>query len=188
MIRTSALGLLLGVLLLPTQALPDEKPAYDLVIRNGKIVDGTGNPWYHGDLAISGGKIAALGKIAGAGRARSMPRGSSSPPASSTSIRTPTSRSSKTATPRARFARGSPPRCSAKAARAGPFQGKLLPTEPTRCKDKLEQWTTLGGYFDALEKAGSRHQRRLVRRPRQHLALRHGRFASPGPTRTSSKR
>jgi len=38
---------------------------FDLLIRNGKIVDGTGNPSFHGDLAIQGGKIAALGKLTG---------------------------------------------------------------------------------------------------------------------------
>ena len=33
---------------------------YDLVINNGKIVDGTGNPWFYGDLAISGDHIARV--------------------------------------------------------------------------------------------------------------------------------
>jgi N-acyl-D-aspartate/D-glutamate deacylase len=36
---------------------------YDLVIRNGRIVDGTGNPWFHGDLAVRGDRIEALGKV-----------------------------------------------------------------------------------------------------------------------------
>lgn len=37
---------------------------YDTVIHNGRIVDGTGSPWYSGDIAIQNGRIAALGKIA----------------------------------------------------------------------------------------------------------------------------
>ena len=36
------------------------QPAYDLVIRNARIVDGTGTPWYRGDLAIRGDSIAAV--------------------------------------------------------------------------------------------------------------------------------
>lgn len=35
---------------------------YDVIIRNGKIVDGTGNNWYYGDIAIKNGKIAAIQK------------------------------------------------------------------------------------------------------------------------------
>jgi len=34
---------------------------YDLVIRNGHIVDGTGSPWYSGDIGIRNGRIAAIG-------------------------------------------------------------------------------------------------------------------------------
>lgn len=34
----------------------------DLLIRNGKIIDGTGNSWYYGDLAIKNGKISKIGK------------------------------------------------------------------------------------------------------------------------------
>lgn len=35
---------------------------YDVIIRNGKIVDGTGNNWYYADIAIKNGKIAAIQK------------------------------------------------------------------------------------------------------------------------------
>src|SRR3954471_2591138 len=34
--------------------------AYDVVIENGRIVDGTGNPWMYGDVAIRGDRIAAV--------------------------------------------------------------------------------------------------------------------------------
>jgi N-acyl-D-amino-acid deacylase len=39
----------------------------DILIRNGRIVDGTGNPWFPGDVAIEGDTIAAVGNLAGAG-------------------------------------------------------------------------------------------------------------------------
>ncbi|MGH9434660.1 MAG: D-alanyl-D-alanine carboxypeptidase/D-alanyl-D-alanine endopeptidase [Terriglobia bacterium] len=41
-------------------------PVYDVLIKNGHIIDGTGNPWYAGDVAIENGRIAAIGKLAGA--------------------------------------------------------------------------------------------------------------------------
>jgi N-acyl-D-amino-acid deacylase len=52
-------------------ALPGAVAAepYDLVIAGGRIVDGTGAPWFTADLAVSGGKIAAIGKVS-AGAAR----------------------------------------------------------------------------------------------------------------------
>ncbi len=39
---------------------------YDTIIRNGMIYDGTGNPPYKGDLAISGDTIAFIGDLSGA--------------------------------------------------------------------------------------------------------------------------
>ena len=36
---------------------------YDVVIANGKIIDGTGNSWYYGDIAIKDGKIVGIGKL-----------------------------------------------------------------------------------------------------------------------------
>lgn len=35
---------------------------YDLVITNARIVDGTGNPWFHGSIAVKDGKIAKVGR------------------------------------------------------------------------------------------------------------------------------
>lgn len=37
--------------------------AYELVIRNAKIVDGSGGPWFRGDVAVQNGKIARVGKV-----------------------------------------------------------------------------------------------------------------------------
>jgi N-acyl-D-amino-acid deacylase len=43
-------------------------PDYDLIIRNGNIVDGTGAPPYAGDVAISGDRIDAVGRVSGSAR------------------------------------------------------------------------------------------------------------------------
>src|SRR6185295_8196749 len=42
--------------------------AYDIVIRNGRVLDGAGNPWVRADIAIRGGIIARIGVVAGKGR------------------------------------------------------------------------------------------------------------------------
>ncbi|MBM4184172.1 MAG: hypothetical protein FJ207_08070, partial [Gemmatimonadetes bacterium] len=34
--------------------------SYDVIIEGGRIVDGTGNPWYAGDIGIRGERIAAI--------------------------------------------------------------------------------------------------------------------------------
>jgi N-acyl-D-amino-acid deacylase len=36
---------------------------FDLILRNGRVVDGTGNPWYLGDVAVKDGRIAAVGRL-----------------------------------------------------------------------------------------------------------------------------
>ena len=47
----------------------DARAAYDLILRDGWIVDGSGNPRYRGDLAVRGDRVAAVGFLPGA-RAR----------------------------------------------------------------------------------------------------------------------
>jgi len=40
-----------------------QSPKYDLVITGGKIVDGSGDPWFYGDIGIQGDTITAIGKL-----------------------------------------------------------------------------------------------------------------------------
>jgi N-acyl-D-amino-acid deacylase len=39
------------------------QPQYDVLIRNGRVIDGAGDPWYNADVAIRGDRIAAIGHI-----------------------------------------------------------------------------------------------------------------------------
>jgi dihydroorotase/N-acyl-D-amino-acid deacylase len=43
-----------------------QQPQFDVLIRNGHIIDGAGSPWYSGDVGIRSGRIAAIGNLAGA--------------------------------------------------------------------------------------------------------------------------
>jgi N-acyl-D-amino-acid deacylase len=47
-------------------------PSFDIVIINGHIIDGTGSPWYSGDVGIRDGKIAAVGNLTAAPRTRTV--------------------------------------------------------------------------------------------------------------------
>jgi dihydroorotase/N-acyl-D-amino-acid deacylase len=50
-------------ILLPVLLFASAVSPYDVVIRNGHVVDGTGSPWYAADIAVRGGKIAAIGRL-----------------------------------------------------------------------------------------------------------------------------
>jgi N-acyl-D-amino-acid deacylase len=51
-------------------SLPLLAADYDLLIRNARVVDGAGNPWFHADIAVTGGRIAAIGRLGTAGARR----------------------------------------------------------------------------------------------------------------------
>jgi dihydroorotase/N-acyl-D-amino-acid deacylase len=56
--------LLMSVLLCPfCSPLLAADPAFDLVIVNGRVIDGTGSPWYSADVGIRDGRIAAIGNL-----------------------------------------------------------------------------------------------------------------------------
>jgi len=61
MFRSSHLVLVVALASLGFVAQPGGR--YDLVILNGSIVDGTGNPWYRADVGIKNGRIAAIGTL-----------------------------------------------------------------------------------------------------------------------------
>jgi len=43
---------------------------YDILIRNGRVIDGTGNPWHPADIGITGNRIAAMGRLTDASARR----------------------------------------------------------------------------------------------------------------------
>jgi N-acyl-D-amino-acid deacylase len=74
-LRTALLAALLAALLvalpvarqharLKSSGVVGAPPAYDLVIKNARVVDGTGNPWFRADVAVREGRIARIGRIA----------------------------------------------------------------------------------------------------------------------------
>lgn len=70
MLKRVALAFVLAAGLLLAQK--PAAPAYDLLIRNARIVDGTGSPWYEGDVGIRDGRIAAIGSLPGAAARRTI--------------------------------------------------------------------------------------------------------------------
>jgi N-acyl-D-amino-acid deacylase len=71
---TGRAAALLVILPLAAQT-PARQPPFDVIIRHGHIIDGTGSPWYSGDVGIRDGKIAAIGDLAGAPTKRTIDAG-----------------------------------------------------------------------------------------------------------------
>src|SRR4051794_19840515 len=58
---------LIALLALLTPPLGAQAPqAFDILIRNGRVLDGTGNPWYRADIGITGDRIRAMGSLGNA--------------------------------------------------------------------------------------------------------------------------
>ena len=53
-----------------TLAVKPNAPKFDLIVTNGRIVDGSGNPWFRADVGIKDGRIIRVGKIDSAEAAR----------------------------------------------------------------------------------------------------------------------
>ena len=69
--RTTLL-IVLAAAFLPATAYAQAPAPFDIVITNGHIIDGTGSPWYSGDIGIRDGHIAAIGNLASSPRKRTI--------------------------------------------------------------------------------------------------------------------
>jgi N-acyl-D-aspartate/D-glutamate deacylase len=139
-------------------ALSQDDAGYDVVLRNGKIVDGTGNPWFRGDLAIKGDKIAALGQVAGKGKREIDVKGSIIAPGFIDMHSHSDFTILEDGRAMSKITQGVTTEVLGESSSAGPYQGKLTPPRVTVPKrefgNEKVQWTTLGGYFDTVDKAG----------------------------------
>ncbi len=63
-------GLVLATLAAVVVSAQAPTQTFDLLIRNGRVLDGTGNPWFPADIGVRDGRIVAVGKLTGAQAAR----------------------------------------------------------------------------------------------------------------------
>ncbi len=133
---------------------------YDLLIRGGTIVDGTGNPWFEGDVAIRGDRIAAVGRLGDNVPARRVidARGLVVAPGFIDMHSHSDMLLLRDGDAQSKVRDGVTTEILGEDSSAGPRKGKLAPRstggdEPPP-KTTSPSWTTLGGYFDALEARG----------------------------------
>ncbi|HZY88674.1 MAG TPA: D-aminoacylase, partial [Gemmataceae bacterium] len=144
----SALGFLF-----PPPARPAEAP-YDLLIRNGKVIDGTGNPWFYGDVAVRAGRIVAVGRVPEAPAKREIDaRGLVVAPGFIDIHSHSDYLLFEDGDAQSKIRQGVTTEVLGEGSSAGPRRGKLPRGRAAAGGKKLE-WTTLGGYLDALERAG----------------------------------
>ncbi|MEC7860490.1 MAG: amidohydrolase family protein, partial [Pseudomonadota bacterium] len=43
--------------------IANDQEIYDVIISNGKVIDGSGNPWYYADVAVKGQRIVRVGDL-----------------------------------------------------------------------------------------------------------------------------
>ncbi len=132
--------------------------AYDLLIRNGHIVDGAGNPWFAGDVAVSGDRIAAVGDLHDAHAKREIDaQGRIVAPGfidmlgqSEVSLLLDNRSLSK-------LSQGITTEITGEGGSIAPQSEKTIaPMKPFLDHYKLTvDWTTLDGYFKRLEKQGT---------------------------------
>jgi N-acyl-D-aspartate/D-glutamate deacylase len=148
-----SLALSLAVLVSVLSAAPAEAP-YDLVIRNGRIVDGSGNPWFYGDLAVRSGKIVAVGRVpAGPARREIDAKGLVVAPGFIDMHSHSDYVLLEDGDAPSKIRQGVTTEVLGEGRSAGPCVGKLPPGRAT-IGGKTVHWTTLGDYFDTLEHAG----------------------------------
>ena len=128
---------------------------YDVLIRGGKIVDGTGNPWFYGDVAIRGDRIEAVGPLAADTTAHRVidalglfvaPGFVDMHSHSDMTLLEDGSAQSK-------VRQGVTTEILGEDTSAGPSKGKR-PPHSVKHGDATLTWTTLAGYFDTLERQG----------------------------------
>src|SRR5215469_1774832 len=121
-------------------------PSYDLVIRHGQIVDGSGNPWFHGDVAVRGDRIVAVGRVPeGKARREIDAKGLIVAPGFIDMHSHSDFVLLEDGHAQSKIRQGVTTEVLGEGASAGPYQDSLPPRRLV-VAGKPQKWTTLGGY------------------------------------------
>ena len=132
----------------------DKPPQYDLVLRGGKIVDGTGNPWFYGDVAVRGDRIVAVRRVlAGKGEREIDAAGLVVAPGFIDMHSHSDFLLLEDGRAQSKIRQGVTTEVLGEGNSPGPHQGKLEPLRVSVGGQSIEL-RTLGDYFDAVEKSG----------------------------------
>lgn len=136
------------------KADPSEPP-YDLLIRGGKIVDGTGNPWFLGDVAVRGDRIAAIGQLPAEAKAKRVlnAQGLVVSPGFIDMHSHSDRPLLEDGNAQSKIRQGVTTEVLGEDSSGGPAKGKRGP-DSFRREGRTLEWTTLGGFLDTLEAGG----------------------------------
>jgi len=127
---------------------------YDLLLRQGKIVDGTGNPWFTGDVGIKGDKIVAVGRgLIGIAAKTIDAKGLVIAPGFIDMHSHSDYLLLEDGRAQSKIRQGVTTDVLGEGDSVGPFKGKL-PAKSVVIKDKTVKWTRLGEYLRLLESEG----------------------------------
>jgi len=126
---------------------------YDLVIRNGRIMDGTGNPWFQGDVAVSGDRIAQVGRIEGSAKREIDAKGLVVAPGFIDIHSHSDFLLLEDGNAESKIRQGVTTEVLGEGSSAGPTKGKLV-ARPVSAGNEKAQIRTLGEYFAAVERVG----------------------------------
>jgi N-acyl-D-amino-acid deacylase len=137
-----------------TLPIQSADPEYDLLIRNGRIVDGTGNPWIVGDVAVKGDKFVAVGRVpAGSARREIDAKGLIVAPGFIDMHSHSDYVLLEDGQAQSKIRQGVTTEVLGEGASVGPNQGKLK-EQRFNVKGETVKWSTVGGYLDIVDKAG----------------------------------
>jgi N-acyl-D-amino-acid deacylase len=127
---------------------------YDLLIRNGRIVDGSGNPWFYGDVAIAGDKIVVVGRFPEGKAKRTIDaKGLVVAPGFIDIHSHSDDLLLEDGHAQSKIRQGVTTEVLGEGRSAGPAKGEL-PARKLNARGKTFTWSTVGGYLDAIDKAG----------------------------------